>query len=399
MKQFNQLRRGNIMALLALFVFGFSGLLSTVPVQAAVFEAGDQVYFGGERDELAEGDRAEENIYAVGSKVTLQLPVLGDVLFAGQEVRIEDDVEGDVWAAGETVTVRGDVTGDLRLAGQNVTVSGVVTGDVLIAAEQIYLEDGAEFRGDVRIAASSIWGGSADILGDDTKIYADYMGWDGLLNGGDLHVRSLTLQANTEVTGDLTHYSPAEATVLTDDSNVTWVEVEGKERSFNMGPALKGLKDLFLVLQVVSSVTFIVSAMVFYAVFRKWLPEMIKSYTKNWETIGLTTVLGMAGVFLIPIAAFVLVVSVLTSGLGLAIGFAWLILMLLGKWVTAPVIGAWLMKWFKKADAPVVNVWTTLLGACIIAVASLWLPLNLILCIFYLFGTGIILRKALSHWM
>ena len=396
MKQFIAMRRGNIMALLALFVFVCGSFLQAVPAKAAIFEAGEQVFFSGGADEEGIEGVVQENIYAAGSQIMVQVPVIGDLLMAGQQVRIEEPVEGDVWAAGETVSISGDIDGDVRVAAQMVTISGVITGDALIAADRIYFEGGAELQGDVRIAANAIWS-AADMTGSDNEIYADYLDWSGDITQGDLYVSELIIREGAEITG-VTYHSSQEADIYSETVDLDWEQVDRTDRSVDTEQILEVLKDAFLVIQLVGAVTFVISAMIFYAVFKKWIPAMVTTYTKNWETVGLTLVAGLAGVFLLPIAAFILLVTIVTSGPGLFLGLMWVMLLLLGKWVTAPVIGGWLMKWFKKADAPVVNGWSTLLGAVVIGVASLWLPLNLVLTLFYLLGTGIILRKALSHW-
>jgi len=88
-------------------------------------------------------------LHAVGGTVTLDAPVKGKVLMAGGSVRLgaSSAVDGDVSVAGGSVDVDGPIQGKLRAAGGNVRIDGPVAGDASIAAGTLELGPNARIDG------------------------------------------------------------------------------------------------------------------------------------------------------------------------------------------------------------------------------------------------------------
>jgi cytoskeletal protein CcmA (bactofilin family) len=89
---------------------------------------------------------------AVGGNVTLDAPVNGRVQVAGGTVTLGPSavISGDVSVAGGNVDVDGTIKGKLRAAGGNVHVDGAVAGDASIAAGNLDLGPGARIDGKLR---------------------------------------------------------------------------------------------------------------------------------------------------------------------------------------------------------------------------------------------------------
>jgi cytoskeletal protein CcmA (bactofilin family) len=132
---------------------------------------GQDLVAAGERVTVSGGDL--EGAFAAGETVELVSPTREDVLLAGRRVAVRaavgDDaylagelvdvaapVAGRVVAAGETVTLHSDAVtgGGVRLFGRSVEVAGTVGGDAWIAAETVRLS--GKFTGDVTISAGDI---------------------------------------------------------------------------------------------------------------------------------------------------------------------------------------------------------------------------------------------------
>lgn len=111
-------------------------------------------FAAGETVELVSPTR--EDALLAGRRVSVRAPVGDDAYLAGELVDVMAPVAGRVVAAGETVTLHSDAVagGSVRLFGRRVEVAGKVGGDAWIAAETVRLS--GIFAGDVTISARDI---------------------------------------------------------------------------------------------------------------------------------------------------------------------------------------------------------------------------------------------------
>ena len=94
----------------------------------------------------------------IGGDVTLDAPVNGSVKIAGGNVTLGPAavVSGDVAIAGGNVSVDGAVKGKLRVAGGNVRVNGPVSADASIAAGTLELAPNARIEGQLRFHGNEL---------------------------------------------------------------------------------------------------------------------------------------------------------------------------------------------------------------------------------------------------
>ena len=94
----------------------------------------------------------------IGGSVTLDAPVSGTVRSAGGTVTLGPDaaIMGDVSIAGGTVDVEGPILGDLHAAGGDVRINGQVTGDASIAAGSLVLGPHARIEGRLTFHGSEL---------------------------------------------------------------------------------------------------------------------------------------------------------------------------------------------------------------------------------------------------
>ena len=94
---------------------------------------------------------AQGAVFAVGGTVEIDAAVNGDVHAVGGTVRLGPDaaIDGDVALVGGTVTVDGPVRGKVRAAGGDVRINGPVAGDLSIAAGTLALGPEARIDGKV----------------------------------------------------------------------------------------------------------------------------------------------------------------------------------------------------------------------------------------------------------
>ena len=151
--------------LVALFLV----LLVTAPSFAFVSRVGDVVTVS-EAVEMIRDD-----LYVVGRTVTVRAPVDGDVVAAGGAVVLEGPTSGGVLATGGTVRIRGQVGRGVRAAGGTVGVETSVGTDAVLAGGLVTLERGARVGRDLVAAGSTLQvlgevGGRARLAGGTVLI-------------------------------------------------------------------------------------------------------------------------------------------------------------------------------------------------------------------------------------
>lgn len=267
------------------------------------------------------------NVYAAGGEVRPRLPVAGDLMAAGGRVVVEQAVAGDAALAGGAVEVRAPVGDDLRAVGGSVAIGDRVGGDVVAAG------------GDVALRRGAVVGGTADLTAANVEVEGQVEGSlrargarifvDGDLRGPvQLAGERIELGPRARIRGPLTYESPAElrradGAVL--EGSLTRSTGEGNGAGRAGGPAAghpldgPGVVVLYLAL------------FAFASGFVLLLPDFADRAASRlrgspWASLGI----GAASVVAVPLAAGLLVITVLGMPLALALLAAYPVLLLGG---------------------------------------------------------------------
>ncbi len=121
-----------------------------VDVDGAV--GGDAVVAGGN---VRIGAPVAQTLYAAGGQLVISAPIGHNARIAGGEVEFDRraQVAGNVSVAGGQVTIEGRVNGYLRVAGGSVVIDGAIEGDVVSTAGSIELGPNARIGGSLRYAS------------------------------------------------------------------------------------------------------------------------------------------------------------------------------------------------------------------------------------------------------
>jgi hypothetical protein len=154
--------------------------------------AGD--YFGA-GSALEPGAAVDGDAFIAGGQVAIRVPVGGDALLSGGSVSVAERIGGDLYAGGGSVTVDSTVAHNARVAGGRVhlTRRGRIDGKATLAGGRVEV-DGAVAR------QLTVFGGTVSIDGEV---------------GGDVTVaaRELILGPGARIAGRLAYRGPAPATV------------------------------------------------------------------------------------------------------------------------------------------------------------------------------------------
>ncbi len=115
----------------------------------------------GREDDWGEDERPLETTigadrYLAGGRVGIETPVAGDAIAAAGSVTLASEVEGDAVLGGGTLDVRGRIGEDLYAAGGSVRVDAIVAEAARIAGGNVVVGRQARFGGGSAVAGGEI---------------------------------------------------------------------------------------------------------------------------------------------------------------------------------------------------------------------------------------------------
>lgn len=355
-----------------------SALLVVLPVfaaEAAVFRAGGDY-------QLRSGETVAENLYSAGRTAVIEGTVNGDLLLLGGNLTVSGPVSKDAAILGGNVTISGSIGDDLRVAGGSVVVSGPIHGDLVVAGGSVHVTSNARIGGDLLAA-----GGRVTIDGAVSG-RVEALGGSVVLNGNvtkDVFVqgaKSLALGEHADLGGNLTYRGTQELTrapgaVVHGAVDFQKLTSRGAGRPIWLfwGSAFLGV---WWVLKLIIGT---VSALLLFFFFRRQVSEIVLHAGQNF---GRSLLTGFLVLVATPVAAVLLLASLIGSIFGIIIGFAyitWLILAGIGGGI---LLGAFAIRLISRAREHPLDWKVILLGMVLLAVLGLVPVLGWIL-VFLLF--------------
>ncbi len=314
------------------------------------------------------------NLYAVGSNVTVNGAVRGDLASVGGMVSVVGDVEQDILVVGGTLTFGGKVGGDARILGGNVTFSQSIGGDVAALGGNINFTEKAEVGGDLLIAGGNV------IIDSPVKGNVTIAGGNVTINNqvyGNVQVKTsqkLVFGSSAEVFGKISHKGTSQA-LIKDGAKVPSISFEQiQKRDYKAG-----IKALYTAGFVIKLMALFFAAWLFLIIRPKKVYDRLQSIVqKPVESLGW----GLVGLVVFPIGVILLFVTLAGYYVGL-IALAVYVLMLLTACVYGVLLlGHWAIKYISKNQGQA--AWqVALLGAVLYKLLQLipfigWLLLFLV---------------------
>ncbi len=336
-------------------------LLLIIPISAKAFavKTGDSVYIA--KDQIIEG-----NLYAAGSSITVDGTVTGDVICAGQTVNINGTVEGDVICAGQSVNINGAVNGSVRVVGNSININGQVARNVMAFGAAVNLGTEANVGWDMLIGAATgeirgkvgrdLYGGVASAtiageIGKDVRLKIDNQKsnksgliiMDEAIIGGNIiytDKAEALIASGAVIAGEITHNLPKVR----------------KERTITAWGRLYSIFSALVVGLVLISL---------------WHKQIKKLTDKMLDKVGPSIGWGVIIMFLAPIIAILLLITLIGMPLAFILIGVWLIALFISKILVGILIGRGLLKrfWEKKKDS--------LILAMVIGIVIAWIIFSL----------------------
>lgn len=306
----------------------------------------------GESVSIDNDQVVEDDFYVTAGDISMSGEVREDMYAVGGSVTVNGPIGVDLTALSGATQIHAEVGDDVRIIGGEVVIADHVGGDVFVIGGVLKILSSASIGGDV-----FFYGGEADISGAvDGSIMgaADSVRVDSAVgNGIDMIVgRGLTLGDRANVRGDVRYQSPSELTRSQDavvDGSVVRNEVEGEEESWTDE------------LPLVPLFVLIFAALCAYLFFRERLQNLV---TEIYTHPGRTGLIGLAVLFLAPIAVVLAFVTVLGALLGIVGLLLWLLLLVVTYVLSAVTIGALTFALVNRT--PTVSLPSVILGALLL---------------------------------
>ena len=316
---------------------------------------------------LDKGEKVK-NLYTAGNMVSIDGDIEKSLYVGGNVITVNGNVENNVCAGGSTVVIRGNVGDSVHVGGGNILIEGKIEEDLFIGGGNITISKSASVGGDLIIG-----GGTVDIQGSVTG--------NVLLGGGQVIINSkiggqvkarvdeLKLGPQAEIAKNLVYRSPKEASI---DENakilgeIDFEKIEVKKfGAFKSKGMLFGILTLGFLIKILMGIAV---GLVLVYIFRNMIERAIKeSLAHFWANLGQ----GFAALILTPIAAIIILITVIGAWLAGLIGIAYILMVFLSLALANIAFGSWLIKVVKKRERYLVNWQAVVLGVIVLKIIVL----------------------------
>ena len=305
--------------------------------QAHVVKSSDFIYIA--KDEIVEG-----NLYFRAKSLNIEGQVLGDVIGVASNIQINGKVSGDIISLAQNINIKGEVDGNVRVMSNILNISGNIKRNINFLGESLIMESeslsekdilfksiNSEFKGKTQ---GNLYGQSHHVLiagevGGDVNIELDRFQRKNYLN-------LLSVKNNAIISGSLNYQSGNDAIIETE--NISG-EINKRMPTKNKSQVPNPSKLLFLIVS-----NFIVALLLSFLFKKKMKSIQEIIITKNYGLLGYGAII----LFLTPIVALILLVTVIGAPIAIMSLALWGILLFLSSIVTAMAIGKYLFQRLKK---------------------------------------------------
>jgi len=316
------------------------------------------------------GETSEKDYLAANETVIISGTVMGDAYIAGGSLTIDGTITNDLIAGGGNLLITGDVNGDVRVAGGNVTFSGAkVGGNITVLGGQIIIDNSTSVGGSIAGAGGNIQilspvPGEINIAGGNIVI--------GNTVGGDVNAATgeLSIASNASVAGDLTYWSENEANISSTASISGLITREAPPSNYDEKVDEKkvaaGITGALFFIKLFDSIMLLIVGLIFIALFPIYADKVTKQIKSNF---GMSLLLGLAAVILIPIVSLIIALTLFGIPLSIFIIALYLAMIWFVKIFSLLIIGRFILD--KTNNTKKGYAWALIIGTVIYFILGL----------------------------
>ena len=346
--------------LAAILIVTLLTIFTVVPVLAFDARSGATVT-------VASGETVDDDLYVGANTVIIDGTINGDLWAAGSTITVNGVVNGSVMAAGRTVNINGDVGHAVRAGGETIIINGDVSGDVMVAGGDVNIASTARVGGDLLFGAgiARIDGlVMGDIKGGGSEVTIS----NGVKGNIALKVESLTILPTANIQGDLTYTCEEEADIqsgaqiggMTTHNLPEVKEKRAKPFPFVLFSGIGGKVTGFLMALIAGLVIILLA------------PRRLTSIAESIRSRpGASAGWGALILFVTPIAAIIVCITIIGIPVGLIALALWGIAIYLAQIPVGLFIGRWIIGHFRGVEGKAIMVGALALGLVILKLLRL----------------------------
>ncbi len=291
---------------------------------------------------ISDGEVINEDLYIGANIITIDSNVGGDIWAGARTISISGPVDGSVMAIAQIINISGDIDHAIRVVGETINISGNVAGDLFVAGSEIYIENTAHIKGDILLGAGAmqidgIVGG--DIRGGGSEItISNEVG--GNIN---LEVNELTILSTADIKGSLTYTGGKRAVIQTGaqiaGTTTHKLPETEKEQSKTLPLALfSSMKTKFI-----GFLMALITGLLIILIAPKRLTSIAEAiHSKPGSSAGWGSLI----LFITPIAAIIVCITIIGLPIGLMALALWGIAIYLAQIPVGLFLGQWIISYF-----------------------------------------------------
>jgi cytoskeletal protein CcmA (bactofilin family) len=295
---------------------------------------------------IAKNDVIDSDLYIAATNVTIDGTVNGDVFVAGQNININGTVNGGISVAGQTITVNGKVSTGARIAGQSVTVGGNIGRDLIAASSDLLINGPAVIGGDLNDFSTNMTV-NGHIAGNVRGSVSTAALNDGVDKNVDIIANNLTLGPSANIKGNLRYVSQNKANIqqgamVAGTTNQVLPANEPSRRNQGIMAGIVGS----ILLRIFGFLAIFVIGLVLLLILKRLLiAQAVAMHDHPLSCLGW----GALFVFVTPIAALIVMFTIIGFPLALLALVIWGILLYLSQIPVALLIG-WLILFRRRLE-------------------------------------------------
>lgn len=258
---------------------------------------------------IAEQQTLQEETWLSTQDLSIEGTVAADLFAVTQTAELSGTFGEDVWCLGDTIRATGVFDNGARLASKTVLLQGAGHGPLIAVGNTVKMEREATLtRGALCVAEHVILEGT---ISGPVRILAQTITVGGHIEGDlTLAAQEIVVLPKTVIHGDLTYTAPEELVLPSS------VQHSGDLKRAISVPTSPSLFKPNLASHVLFAVATLIAGLAFTKLFPRYVAQA--TLTLRHST-GLSFLIGFGALFLIPIAAFFLILTGLGSLLGLLV--------------------------------------------------------------------------------
>jgi cytoskeletal protein CcmA (bactofilin family) len=276
----------------------------------------------------------QDEMWISAQNIMISGTVLDDLFAAGTTLDLRGDFKSDVWAGGTQVIAAGRFGDHVRLAAKTVQVSGILNGSLTAAGTTVKIEPTATLAKNMLCFGENVI--TEGIVAGNARIVAQQATIGGKIAGDvTIAAQRIVILPGTVIGGNLNYTAPKEL-VLSPS-----ITLSGKlNRSFEPLPPKQFFKKN-LTTHFFFAFAALFTGMVFGPLFPRYTAHTVHLLS---TARGTCLLIGFAALFLIPIAAFLLLFTLIGLPLSLLTILFYIILLYLSKVVVGLGIGTLILR-------------------------------------------------------